>query len=205
MSPSVLLSSGHGTPSPPVVREGRTSSSTRVADLLLAPYLPISRVVTIASWDVIPVGKLGDAEVVPDEIGVAVERLLAAYEIPRGGGATVGAVIVPRGGHVGSPFERSAMPRLQHALFAGVVANNQRMVALDEEENPNAGFSVATSENALLHDRLLEVLVLAVSERVGDPALRLPISERLFHRASVDAFQMLRDARETGKPLSESE
>jgi hypothetical protein len=47
-----------------------------------------------------------------------------------------------------------------------------------------------------IHDRLLHVLRLVVAEHAHDPALRLPISERSFHRAARAAYQMLRAASE---------
>jgi hypothetical protein len=63
----------------------------------------------------------------------------------------LGAVAFPDGGHVGAPFAQSAMGTLGHALLAGVVAGNSPMAVSEEDEEPNAGWAIATTENALLY------------------------------------------------------
>ena len=63
----------------------------------------------------------------------------------------MGVVAVPEGGHVGSPFDRSAMRRLGYALLAGVVAGNPPMAVSEADQEPNAGWAVASAENALLY------------------------------------------------------
>ena len=42
------------------------------------------------------------------------------------------------------------MGRLGYALLAGVVAGNPPMAVSEEDQEPNAGWTVASAENALL-------------------------------------------------------
>jgi hypothetical protein len=62
----------------------------------------------------------------------------------------MGAVLYPVGGAIGSRFEPSALDPLRRALLAGVIANNPYMAVEEDEEDPNAGYAVGTTENATL-------------------------------------------------------
>lgn len=123
-----------------------------MADLLIAPYLPVGQPARIGSWKLIPLSRLEGSDLLPDELRRCVTRLVAAYQLPTIGGKTLGVVIVPEGELIGAPFDRSLMPQLGRALLAGVIACNPTMVSgEDDDENPNAGWGVATSENSLLY------------------------------------------------------
>ncbi len=120
-------------------------------DILLAPYLPVSQQVRVGTWDLVPFDGIDQARVVPDDLVRPVTRLVTAYRPESRQGQAMGVVAVPEGGHVGSPFDRSAMGRLGYALLAGVVAGNPPMAVSEEDQEPNAGWAVASAENALLY------------------------------------------------------
>jgi hypothetical protein len=122
-----------------------------VPDLLLAPYLPLRSPASLGDWELIPFRVLFDAGQVPDELPAPVKRLIDAYTLPHTSAAALGAVIIPSGTHVGAPFDRSLIGRLDRALLAGAIANNPRLTDPEEEADPNAGFAIATAENALLY------------------------------------------------------
>ena len=105
----------------------------------------------VGAWRLVSFGALDESGVVPDDLMRPVARLVDAYRLPPGSGQPIGVVAVPNGGHVGAPFDRSAVRRLGHALLAGAVACNPPMAVPEDEEEPNAGWAVATSENALLY------------------------------------------------------
>lgn len=123
--------------------------------LLVAPYLVVTTPVALGPWELVPFetliggrGEDGRAYVDPELTG-PVTRLVDAYQLEQTT-ARLGAVVVPRGGCVGDPFERSMLPRLRRALLAGTIANNPRMATDDEERSANARNTAATAENAAL-------------------------------------------------------
>jgi hypothetical protein len=122
-----------------------------VADILLAPYLPLSHQTRIGPWQLVPFGALDDSHAVPAELARPVGRLVEAYRVSSGGGPAMGVVALPEGSQVGASFERTAMRRLGLALLAGVVAGNPPMAVPEEDQEPNAGWAVATAENAILY------------------------------------------------------
>jgi hypothetical protein len=122
-----------------------------VPDVLLAPYLPLSHQALVGPWQLVPFKAIDESDVVPDEYRRPVLRLIDAYRLPSGGGSVLGVVAYPHGAQVGAPFELSTMRTLGHALLAGAVASNPPMAVSEEEQDPNAGWAVATAENALLY------------------------------------------------------
>ncbi len=123
-----------------------------MADLLIAPYIPLSETVAVGPWTLVPFGKLAGSDLVADEVQRTVDRLVEAYRLsPAGGVQALGAVAILEGGRIGSPFDRSLMPRLGHALLAGAVSGNPAMAAEEDDDDLNAGWSVATVENSLLY------------------------------------------------------
>jgi hypothetical protein len=88
---------------------------------------------------------------VPATLQSAVSRLIDAYKLPSGAGVVLGAVACPRGKGVGASFADSDMSLLGRALLLGVVAENPPMAVSEEDELPNGGEHIATSENAVLY------------------------------------------------------
>jgi hypothetical protein len=130
-----------------------------VPDLLLAPYVVLKTPVTVGPWQLVPFREFqqddDDSEDesrawVPDALRVPVVRLVQAYGVGDGG-AALGAVVVPKRGQAGDPFDRGLMSHLGHALLAGSVADNPLMALPEDEESLNAGHAGATSENALVY------------------------------------------------------
>jgi hypothetical protein len=92
---------------------------------------------------------VSSADAVPDELRHPVTRLVEAYQV--GTGSQIGALVHPTSEQVGAEIDRDVIGSLVHALLAGVLANNPRMTAPEEEQDLSAGHAVATSENALVY------------------------------------------------------
>ncbi len=123
-----------------------------MADILIAPYLPVGQPTRVGAWELVPFSRLTGSDLLPDELRRRVIRLVEAYQPQAGAGQPLGVLAVPEGERVGAPFERALMSRLGHSLLAGVIAGNPTMASeSDDEEDPNAGWGVATVENSLLY------------------------------------------------------
>ena len=118
--------------------------------LTLAPYLPLSERATVGPWQLHPFGHFDAAEVLGPRMAPAASRLVEAYAQPRGGGAVLGAVAVLNGE---KPDDAAAV-LLARSLLVGVVAENPLM-AVSEEDQPNAGWQIATAENAEVFEHVL--------------------------------------------------
>jgi hypothetical protein len=116
----------------------------------LAPYLPLRESVGVGPWELVPFRMLGDAPALPHDLRRPVTRLVDAYTVPSGGLSVMGALLYPAAGAIGSHFEPSALGPLRRALLAGVIANNPYMAVKEDEQDPNAGYAVGTTENAAL-------------------------------------------------------
>lgn len=119
-------------------------------DVLLAPYLPLNQEVSIGQWTLAPFDttaeRLEGSPLSNDERRAAT-CLVEAYKVP--GTARLGAVAFPADAGIGGTFERSALRPLGHALLAGAVSGNPNLLT-EEDHHLNAGFGVATAENARL-------------------------------------------------------
>jgi hypothetical protein len=112
----------------------------------------------VGAWDLAPFRDLqrdddeseDSREWVPEALRGPVLRLIEAYRV-ESGRAALGAVVVPKDGRAGDPFDRALMTRLGHALLAGSVADNPLMALPEDEQSANAGHAGATSENALVY------------------------------------------------------
>ena len=118
-----------------------------MAHLVFAPYLPLSERATVGSWTLIPFSAARTSDVVPDDLRRATCRLIDAYEVDDDIG-TLGAVVEPSTG-VGSEVERGALGLLGKGLLAGILNGNPRLLDA-EDESPNAGWAMATAENAIV-------------------------------------------------------
>lgn len=76
------------------------SHSATVTDLLLTPYLPLSKEMVIREWRLVPFQAMHEAEIVPEALAKPVERLVAAYGRDDG----IGAVAFLDGQQVGAEF-----------------------------------------------------------------------------------------------------
>lgn len=120
------------------------SHTPAVSNLLLTPYLPLSRELSIREWRLIPFKAMGEAEIVPEALARPVERLIAAYGRDDG----MGAVVHLDGRQVGAEFEMRDFTRLRAALLAGTVGGNPEMA--NTEDGGLGAWSSTTAENALL-------------------------------------------------------
>lgn len=115
-------------------------------DLLLAPYLPLSDSIAVGAWELVSFKQVAESDSVPRDLRRPVERLLEAYARDDG----MGAVVFPVGTKVGGEYETIAFRLLGHALLAGLVGANPPMT-VESDDDGNAGWSVATSENVVLY------------------------------------------------------
>lgn len=118
-------------------------------DVLLAPYLPLPEEISIGPWTLTPFSVAAErmeASPLTADLRRATTRLVEAYKVS----ARLGAVAFPTATGIGGPFSRSALRPLGHALLAGVISGNPKMAVPEEDVDPNAGFAVATAENARL-------------------------------------------------------
>jgi len=123
-----------------------------MADILIAPYLPVGQPARVGPWKLVPFSHLAGSDLVPDELRQRVIRLVEAYRLPPGGRQALGVLAVPEGERVGAPFDRSLMPRLGHTLLASVIAGNPTTGSKENGAGSlNAGWGAATVENALLY------------------------------------------------------
>jgi hypothetical protein len=53
---------------------------------VLAPYLPLTEIVQVGPWTLLPFATLSETEALPDAIHRSVMRLADAYKLPSGGG-----------------------------------------------------------------------------------------------------------------------
>jgi hypothetical protein len=125
-----------------------------VADVLIAPYLPLAEPGSVADWMLLPI--LGadqadtvenEAELIPNGLRRPVRRLVDAYRVRDDPG--VGVLIAPPKGRIGAPFEREAMRPLSRALLAGAVSANPKL--RETEDGSLGGWSIVTAENARLY------------------------------------------------------
>ncbi len=112
--------------------------------LLLTPYLPLSKELSIREWKLIPFKAMGEAEIVPTALAKPIERLIAAYGRDDG----MGAVVHLDGRQVGAEFEMRDFTRLRAALLAGTVGGNPEMEST--QDGGLGAWSLTTAENALL-------------------------------------------------------
>jgi hypothetical protein len=120
------------------------SHTPAMADLLLTPYLPLSKEMSIRGWRLIPFKAMGGTEIIPAALTRPVERLIAAYGRDDG----MGAVVHLDGRQVGAEFEMRDFARLRAALLAGTVGGNPEMAST--QDGGLDAWSLTTSENALL-------------------------------------------------------
>lgn len=121
-----------------------------LTDILFAPYLILPDGAEIGPWRFVRFSELDESEALPESLRSQVLDLIAAYGVDDGL-PSVGAMIYPTGGQIGSSFDRSDMDQLQKAILVGVIANNPAMAASEEDQPNNAGHMAMTAENALLY------------------------------------------------------
>src|SRR3954453_21075673 len=112
-----------------------------MADVWLAPYLPLSSDASIGPWRLIPFSALASRNARGRQVFNEVRRLRTAYSLKKAGGTRFGAVVLPEGGRIGDEMQRSAMRPLSRALTAAVLDGNPSLL-VDEEDEPNLGHAL---------------------------------------------------------------
>jgi hypothetical protein len=155
-----------------------------VADLLIAPYLPLTSEVRVGPWVLVPARAVLDGDTVPDEFRRTVRRLIEAYQV-HDAMTALGALLVRDGHDATAPVDRSVVPPLRLALLAGVVSGNPLMAISEDEQDFNAGHATATAENALLFGHPLvdgDSYALEVGVLVRTTSLRTAAGDQPLHK-----------------------
>jgi hypothetical protein len=155
-----------------------------VADLLIAPYLPITSEARVGPWVLVPARAVLEGDTVPDEFRRVVRRLIEAYQV-HDAMAALGAVLVRDGHEATAPIDRSVVSTLRLALLAGVISGNPLMATSEDGRDPNAGHATATAENALLFGHPLvdgDSYALEVGVLVRTTSLRTAASDQPLHK-----------------------
>jgi hypothetical protein len=119
-----------------------------MADVLLAPYLPLDEEVTLGPWILVPFDDLAYRHTRDRSIFNEIRRLRTAYQLPTDG-MPYGAVFLPHGGRLGDDFSRDEVRPLHRAVVAALIDGNPTL--LESDGDPNAGDRMVTSENGLIY------------------------------------------------------
>ncbi len=97
-----------------------------MAEVLIAPYLPLTEQVQVSGWTLLPILSAddpktvkGESELIPAELQRPVRRLVDAYRVRDEAG--LGVLIAPRGEGIGAPVKREAMRPLSGAPGRGCI------------------------------------------------------------------------------------
>lgn len=114
------------------------------AEVWLVPYLPISDVVSVGTWSVVPFHVFRASRARSREIYREARRLITAYKIddaPLG----LGAVIYPTEGRVGDSLTADEARALERAIGVALIASNPSFL---NDDDPNAAHICCSSDNA---------------------------------------------------------
>lgn len=124
------------------------------AELVIAPYLPLSEVRNVDEWTLLPFPAVDAHDGMPGTVRQRVLTLVGAYEVASRGGSRLGAVAHCAGLSIAAPVDRQ-FARLGLALLVGTLNHNPSMADGQGEDGPertgNEGHAVCTTENALLY------------------------------------------------------
>jgi hypothetical protein len=120
-----------------------------MADVWLAPYLPLAAETEASAWRLVPFRDLARRHTTSQPVLNEVRRLRTAYRLTSTGGTPFGALVVPRDGRIGDERPRELLRPLHRALVGALLDGNPSF--LDSDPSPNAGHHRATSENAVVY------------------------------------------------------
>src|SRR4051794_37806656 len=119
-----------------------------MADVWLAPYLPLSAEIEISAWRLIPFRDLARRHTTSQAVLNEVRRLRTAYTLPNTSGMPFGALVAAREGRIGDEHPRELLRPFHRALVAALLDGNPSF--LDPDPRPNASHQMATAENAVV-------------------------------------------------------
>lgn len=121
-----------------------------MADLVMAPYLPLKKLIMIGDWRLTPFADLAELlEAMPPSHQRSAERLIEAYAQD-----DMGMIVHTEGGNLGDDHKDAELRWLSQALLAGAVGANPQLA--ENETSGNSGWRLQTSENATLLGHRLE-------------------------------------------------
>lgn len=162
-----------------------------MSGVLVAPYLPLSERTDVAGWSLVPFAQLSDGDCVDQGSSETAQLLVEVYQQPPS--ASLGVLIAPPQGAIGTDFDRNEIPRLRRALFSGVINANPPMTA---EDTSNSGHRSAAAESALVYGHpLSDGRTYAISEGA------LVSSDRLFHAGPGESLPGISFPSEMAAPI----
>jgi hypothetical protein len=121
------------------------------AEVLVAPYLPLSQRTSVGPWELIPRAQLAAADVSEAWVLEQVQHLLNAYREQDRSSVAFGVVLRAHDARVGDAIDRSKPPSLRRAFLAAVLESNPSALTPESERTGNEGHARVTSDNVLVY------------------------------------------------------
>jgi hypothetical protein len=144
-----------------------------VADLWLAPYLPLREEAEVGPWRLVPFSTATSRHTRSRKVFNEVRRLQTAYRIKEG---QIGAVVIPTEGRVGDDQPRELIRPFGHAILGAALDGNPAL-------SDDSGEQIVTAENAAVYGHPLGeegyvitvgALVRQLQAHYAEPGRRLP-------------------------------
>jgi hypothetical protein len=122
-----------------------------MADVWLAPYIPLSDETVIEPWLFVPFRAFRQRHARGRDTFNETRRLVTAYKLDGTAGLPFGAVILPKNGRVGDEIAREFLPRLWRALVPALIDLNPSFLDQDDQHSGNAANAVLSADNAQVY------------------------------------------------------
>lgn len=153
-----------------------------MADVWLAPYLPLNEDLVVSPWRLVPFEAFARRHCRSLEVFNEARRLRTAYKLRNTGGIPFGAVIFGDTARVGDDQPRELIRPMHHALVVGLLDANPSL--LKGDSTSQAGHRMAAADNAVVFGHPLHggrsyaiaegAMVRRQSLRTAQPGQRLP-------------------------------
>jgi hypothetical protein len=124
-------------------------------EVMLFPYLPLSKRITIGPWELIPKSQLTAADAIAPEMVEHAHGVADLYALPSKSSG-FGAFVRHADGGVGDEIDRTKLSALHDAVVVPLLDRNPSRGDPEQDEDPNAGHRTCTTENALLYSHRFE-------------------------------------------------
>lgn len=118
--------------------------------MLLFPYLPLTELVRLGPWELIPLAAIAETEAVAPWVPDVLPQLLELYRTPDADRTAVGCIAKLRTDPVGTPTDPALHRPLHRTIVAALLDGNP-----DGPSEKREGWAVATSDNALMYGHKL--------------------------------------------------
>jgi hypothetical protein len=155
-----------------------------MADLWLAPYIPLSDETVVEPWLFVPFRAFRQRHARGRVTFNEARRLVSAYKLDGTAGLPFGAVILPKDGRVGDDIARESLPTLWRALVSALIDLNPSFLDQEDQHSGNAANAVLSADNAQVYGHPLTgghsyvlsqgAMVRHLTLRSAPPGRRLP-------------------------------